>query len=211
NSKSDRVAANRKSANKRRQSKIKNQKSKMPDELDRSVTFTEKLVAYLDGELPEAAARDVEQSLASDPAVRAEVEQLNRAWELLDLLPRPNASGAFSSRTLATLRAEDVPTNLDAGTEAAPTVRLPLLKTARFRVWPLAAWAVSLLLVSLLSFVAARRLTQPPADPLLDNLPLIEKLEVYSEVGDVEFLRQFQRKSFEDRGPPDGRRPPERR
>ena len=183
----------------------------MSDELDPSATFTEKLVAYLDGELPEAAARDVEQSLASDPAVRGKVEELNRAWELLDLLPRPNASGEFSSRTLATLQATDVPTDLAAENEAAPTKILELSETARFGLPSLAAWAASLLLVSLLSFAVARRVTQSPADPLLDDLPLIENLEVYREIGDVEFLQQFQRRHFDDRGPPDDRRPPERR
>ena len=96
----------------------------MSDDNLHSQTFTEKLVAYLDGELPEGDAREVEQSLASDPAMRTEVEQLNRAWELLDLLPRPNASGQFSSRTLATLKVGGQTTELESELCVSPTVTL---------------------------------------------------------------------------------------
>ena len=103
----------------------------MSDEITPSSSFTEKLVAYLDGELPEGDARDVESSLASDPAMRAEVEKLNRAWELLDLLPRPNASGEFSSRTLTTLKVSGATTALPNESAAAPTVALKLSKPSR--------------------------------------------------------------------------------
>ena len=167
----------------------------MSDELEPSAALTETLVAYLDGELPEGAARDVEQSLANDPTVRAEVEQLNRAWELLDLLPRPTVSADFSSRTLSTLHAADVP-------EFAPTELLKQSPARRFGLPPLVAWAAGLLLVGVLSFAVARRVARPYADPLLDDLPVIENFDVYREIGDVEFLRELQRK-----GPLDDRRP----
>lgn len=170
----------------------------MSDELEPSSTLTEKLVAYLDGELPEAAARDVEQSLANDPTVRAEVEQLNRAWELLDLLPRPTVSADFSSRTLATLHVADVPAELATEPESAPTVVLKRWQSTQFGLPPLVAWAAGLLLVSVLSFVVARQVARPVADPLLDDLPVIENLEVYREIGDVEFLRELQRKGLLD-------------
>lgn len=178
----------------------------MSDELEQSDPFTEKLVAYLDGELPEAAARDVEQSLASDPEVRADVEKLNRAWELLDLLPRPTASGEFSSRTLVTLKAAEAPTDFAFTDEPTPTV---VVKTQNGKVpsaKPLIVWIASLLVVAVLCFVLGRLARQSSPDPLLDDLPLIETLDLYQEIGDIEFLRDFQR-----RGPRDDRQPPERR
>ena len=165
----------------------------MSNELTPAATLTEKLVAYLDGELSEGAARDVEQSLANDPSVRAEVEKLNRAWELLDLLERPMVSADFSSRTLATLHAADVP----IGPESAPTELLKRPWATRFGL-PLIAWTAGLLLVSVLSFMVARRVARPVADPLLDDLPVIENLDVYREIGDVEFLRELQRKGLLD-------------
>lgn len=178
----------------------------MSDELEQTPAFTEKLVAYLDGELPDAAARDVEQSLASDPKVRAEVEKLNRAWDLLDLLPRPTASGEFSSRTLATLKTAHVPTDLNTAEEPAPTVLLNNQKASPSPTKQLLVWVTGLLLVAVLSFVVGRQSRQTTTDPLLDDLPLIENLDLYREIGDAEFLRDFKR-----RGRFDDRRPPERR
>ncbi len=178
----------------------------MPDELEQSGSLTAKLVAYLDGELPEAAARDVEQSLASDPDVRAEVEKLNRAWELLDLLPRPSASGEFSSRTLATVKAVDVPTDIASTDEPVPTVMVQRQNELSSTSKQLIAWGLGLLLVALLSFFLGRQVQRSAPDPLLDDLPLIENLDLYQEIGDSEFLRGFHHK-----GPFDDHRPPERR
>ena len=58
------------------------------------------LVAYLDGELSEDAARVVEDKINSDPTLRAEVDSLSRTWELLDYLPTHDPSPSFTHRTL---------------------------------------------------------------------------------------------------------------
>ena len=176
----------------------------MSNENPQSPSFTEKLVAYLDGELPESDARDVEQSLASDPAMRAEVEKLNRAWDMLDLLPRPNASGEFSSRTLATLKVSRATTALPIDHSAAPTVAIVATKPNRFEIHPLAAWSAGLVAVSLLGFVVGRMTARPDNDVWLDDLALIEQIDVYREIGDAKFLREFQRERDRDeqRPPP---------
>ncbi len=167
-----------------------------------SATFTEKLVAYLDGELPEVAAREVEQSLSSDPAVRAEIDQLNRAWEMLDLLPRPNASGEFSSRTLTTIKAADK-TNADAMANVAATELFPTVDRTPNTTRRLLVWGMGLLLVAAFSFFVARQRAQTNSDPLVDQLPLIENLETLREIGDVNFLNEFRPKGFpNDRPPP---------
>lgn len=168
-----------------------------------SQSFTEKLVAYLDGELPEGDARDVENSLASDPTMRAEVEKLNRAWELLDLLPRPNASDQFSSRTLTTLKVSGVTTALPNESAAAPTVALNVAKPSRFENRQIAAWSAGLIAVCVLGFVVGRMTARPDSDVWLDDLPLIERIDLYREIGDVQFLRDFQRERDRDE-----RRPP---
>ena len=178
----------------------------MSDENPQSSSFTEKLVAYLDGELPEAAAREVEQALSSDPAMRAEVEKLNRAWELLDLLPRPNASGEFSSRTLATLQVVDGTTELAAEPETAATVAFESSTRRRFAVPPLLAWSAGLVLISVLGFAVGRMNARPNSDVWLDDLTLIEHIDVYREIGDAKFLRDLKQ-----RGVLDERRPPEPR
>ncbi len=168
-----------------------------------SQSFTERLVAYLDGELPESDARDVEQSLASDPAMRAEVEQLNRAWDMLDLLERPNASGEFSHRTLTALHVSGATTALPNEHSAAPTVAIETTQPSRFKVPRLVAWSVGLVVVSLLGFVVGRLTARPDGDVWLDDLALIEQLDVYREIGDAQFLRDFQReRDRDDRRPP---------
>src|SRR6266545_3727421 len=61
------------------------------------------LVAYLDGELDEQAAQALEARLGNDPRARAEAETPRRTWELLDYLPRTEASTSFTHRTLERL------------------------------------------------------------------------------------------------------------
>lgn len=178
----------------------------MPGENSSSPSFTEKLVAYLDGELPEGDARDVEQSLASDPAMRAEVEKLNRAWELLDLLPRPNASGEFSSRTLTTLKVSGATTALPNENAVAQTVALEAAEPRPFKIPRMAAWSAGLVAVSVLGFAVGRMTARPDGEVWLDDLALIERIDVYREIGDAQFLRDFQRERDRDE-----RRPPPQR
>lgn len=67
--------------------------------------FEAELVAYLDGELDEAAARCVEARLARDPAARARAAELKKSFDLLDYLPKPEPSPTFTTRTLERLPA----------------------------------------------------------------------------------------------------------
>ena len=71
--------------------------SQMPEE-DRGLT--EQLVSYLDGELEGGAVRRVEEALAADPHVRQELWQLDRAWQLLDELPRMQVDESFTRSTV---------------------------------------------------------------------------------------------------------------
>jgi anti-sigma factor RsiW len=170
----------------------------MTDEHSNSQSFTEKLVAYLDGELPDRDAREIEQGLASDPTVRSEVESLSRVWELLDLLPRPNASAEFSSRTLATLKVTDLTTNLatqpdESGVVAATGARTTVSSASR----PVSArtlWLIGMFLVGVVGFIVGRMAARPTTDEWLDELPMIERLNEYREIGDARFLRELQHK-----------------
>src|SRR6478672_1711591 len=60
----------------------------------------ENLVAYLDGELDDRTARALEAKLSRDTQARAELEALKRTYNLLDFLPRDEASSQFASKTL---------------------------------------------------------------------------------------------------------------
>jgi anti-sigma factor RsiW len=148
------------------------------------------LVAYLDGELDDASAQALEARLARDPRARAEAETLRRTWELLDYLPRAEASTTFTHRTLERLAVQSSPSR--------PAVNLPGRGPRWLRV---AAWAAAVLLAVLAGLAAANRLWPAPPGPspeaaeveaqLVRNLRVIENKRLYEHVDDLEFLRDL--------------------
>ena len=142
------------------------------------------LVAYLDGELSEDAARAVEDKINSDPAMRAEADALNRTWELLDYLPTHDPSPSFTHRTLERLSA------------AKPRVSATAL-ASRNRLWRSltlgAGWAAAVVLAAGIGFgVTTRILPREPTDEeLARDLGVIEHEKAYEQVGDIEFLKQL--------------------
>src|SRR5437868_11148888 len=79
------------------------------DAMKRKSTLTDAerqdLVAYLDNELEQPSARALEAKLQLDPAARAEADQMKRAWDLLDYLPRAEPKPDFTGRTMSRLTA----------------------------------------------------------------------------------------------------------
>src|SRR5262245_59248344 len=136
------------------------------------------LVAYVDGELPEVAARAIATKLTQSATARREVEMLQKTWELLGHLPMPQVDAQFSERTITQIR------------------RLQLEVPAwdpRFRFWALRSMHALLLLVLCgaglgLGYVAARWFWPDPAARLARDLSLAEHLNEYLEVGSFEFL-----------------------
>ena len=61
------------------------------------------LAAFLDGELDEKASQALEAKLNRDPEARQVVEAMRQAWSMLEYLPRPEPSPAFTHRTLERL------------------------------------------------------------------------------------------------------------
>jgi anti-sigma factor RsiW len=147
------------------------------------------LVAYLDGELAEPAARALEARLATDPQARAEAEGLRRTWEMLDYLPRAEASTTFTHRTLEKLAVQTGPRGV-----ARPARRLPW--------WLLAAgWAAALVLAAGGGLTAAN-LLWPRAPAAADDSAeveaqiarhrrVLENLRLYEHADDLEFVRQL--------------------
>src|SRR5438132_13136828 len=72
------------------------------------------LVAYLDGELDEDSARQLEAKLTLDPEARADADALQQTWGLLDYLPRPEPSPSFTHRTLERLAVRTSPVRKSA-------------------------------------------------------------------------------------------------
>ena len=77
----------------------------VPSEADRT-EMLERLTAYLDGELDAADASEVERRLSAEPTWAAELQRLQRAWDLLDRLPRAEVGANFTHTTVEMIAVE---------------------------------------------------------------------------------------------------------
>ena len=137
------------------------------------------LVAYLDGELGDEDARAIEQTLAGSEVARHEVEVLGRTWELLDALPVASASAEFTAKTLASIKVETAPANVDW----RPYVRRGLIGVG---------WVSCLAAVAVLGFSAGHHWIPQADDVYVRELPMLERLDAYRDAGSVEMLHELQ-------------------
>ena len=163
------------------------------------------LVAYLDGELDAKTARDLETKLEADPALRQRAETLKRTWELLDFLPQPEPSTAFTSRTLdkltvlrpatsqatAALTATPVP-SAESLTQAAMPAGSTSGSWLRWTAGAIAAlflFFVGYLLPSLFLDRGPRPLNPAEAEEqMAKDLRVLDNLSVYRYGDDLSFL-----------------------
>lgn len=141
------------------------------------------LVAYLDGELDEELTQQIDRVLVQSEVARHEVEALARTWEMLDLLPRPHAREDFTERTLTTLKVSEMRPRL---------VDQPWFAVVR-KGGVMLVWLAGLAVCALLGFAATTRWVPNPQAEMLANLPLLENLDLYLEVQELEFVHQLQR------------------
>lgn len=138
------------------------------------------LVAYLDGELDDRAAQEVEQVLASSPVARHEVEMLARTWDMLNLLPTRRASGMFSQHTMQKLQQADQ--------KPPPLQDRPWFRPLRRSVVA-CVWAASLAAAFAVGFQLTSRWIPNDAEVLADNLPIVDNLDAYEAARDLNFLK----------------------
>jgi anti-sigma factor RsiW len=144
------------------------------------------LVAYLDGELSEQAARDIDQVLTKSPAVRHDVEMLARTWDLLDELPRLSTAQDFTARTLTAAKDEEAPRPL------VPPSWVEWFHSEQLRRGVIVlAWVVGLSASALAGYAVTSRLIPDPSEDLLRNLEVVDKLDLYRNVESAEFLQQL--------------------
>ena len=137
----------------------------------------EVLVAYLDGELGAAERREVEERLPRDDAFRRRLNELDRAWNMLDELPVTVADEKFVRSTVEMVAV--------AAQEEAGDAR-------RQAVWPralrIAAVAAMISFAAVCGFRAVNHYTTAEDRALAQDLPVIENLDLYRR---IEFLRQL--------------------
>jgi anti-sigma factor RsiW len=157
------------------------------------------LVAYLDGELPEPAVKEIDQVLSKSPAVRHDVEMLARTWDLLDELPRLSGGEDFTARTLSVARDEEAPKPL------LPPSWIERLKSEQLRRGGIVvAWLVALGASALAGYSVTARFIPDSSEDLLRNLEVVEKLDLYRNVESLDFLKKLDEKigSFDARPTP---------
>lgn len=150
----------------------------------------ENLVAYLDGELEETDSQLIDRILAKSDVARHEVEALSRAWEMLDLLPRPKASSEFTEKTMTTLRLNEIPSNI--------TDQPWFLYVRRGAV--ATVWLAAIALSGIIGLLATWQWYPNPSKDLLNELPVVKHLDIYSEVDSIEFLEALHRDGVFDGG-----------
>lgn len=167
-----------------------------PDGTDPRDEDTEELVAYLDGELDPKAAEALATRLTLDSKLRAEADALQRAWDILDVLPRPQPSAAFASRTLSQV----IPLPGGSGTQLVTAsgpaaVTMPAISTPRPGAGFWLGSALVILLAGLGGYLGHRAVAPSPkpaaVDPPLEDVPLMKNLRLYRNVDDVDYLKKL--------------------
>jgi hypothetical protein len=141
----------------------------------------EEMVAYLDGELTSDESARVEQRLAADEKYRLELQGIERAWTALDQLPLTKVDDNFSKTTMEMV-VHQAQQDIDHRTRALPVVR-------RRNGTTLLGIAVVAMTVGI---VAARQIRSDPNADLVRDLAVINRVDVYTQFEEVEFLRQLQ-------------------
>jgi anti-sigma factor RsiW len=155
--------------------------SRGPEQLRLTPDERADLVAYIDGELPDAVSRVLSTKLTHSATARQEVETLKKTWELLGHLPFPQVDAQFSERTIGEIRRIQV-----KSPAWESSVRLLSSWAAH-----IAAYLVLGSLALGLGYGAARWLWPDASARLARDLSLAEHLDEYLEVGSFDFLKEL--------------------
>ena len=143
-------------------------------------SLDEQLVAYLDGELPAEAQRQLELKLAEDAWSRDRLRHLQQTWDLLDHLPNAQTDRSFTRTTVemvATKASEDVGAQQRA-----------MERRARLRWVYGGALAAATLAVG---YLACWLLWTARVDRQVRDLPVVENLDLYRNAESIDFLREL--------------------
>ncbi len=146
----------------------------------------EELTAYLDGELTAVEMQAVEKRLANDHAYRAELQRLQKAWDVLDRLPRSESSATFTKSTIEMV-VHDATRNVRKKKQRGSAW---LWRAAALAAIPLGSFMICQNVVAYFQNAKQRQLAR--------DLPLIENVDVYLKADSIEFLNALERTGLFD-------------
>ena len=152
-----------------------------PDQLRLTPDERADLVAYVDGELPEVHARSIATKLTKSATARREVELLQKTWEMLDLLPRPQAQERFSEKTVSYIRRLE---------EQKPSWE-PIISDWSARAGRMLVYLIIAMVFLGAGYSLTRWVWPDKTDRLVQELTLADRLDEYLEVGSFEFLTEL--------------------
>ena len=150
-----------------------------PDSLEsgdpRGFSVDQLLIAYLDGELDDPAAAELESRLASDAELRKRLHEFQQTWDMLDEVHRSTADNKFVRSTL-----EMVVTTAEQ-------------KRTRWHRWPLriAIGGAAFGLAAWLAVQGVRYFQQQPYRQFVAELEFWENADLYDKVDSMEFVEQL--------------------
>ena len=150
-----------------------------------TAAMDEEIVAYLDGELDSVAEAQIVRKLSEDAAYRARLSQLQHAWDLLDNLRGTEADDEFAASTVAMVA---VHAEQESKSQQLRVVR------QRSLTW-LAIAAVVLLSMSVGYYISHRRVTLGDRN-LVRDLPVIEHVDEYRNIDNLDFLKALERENL---------------
>jgi anti-sigma factor RsiW len=150
-----------------------------------SVVAGDELVAYLDDELsPEEAAR-VSRRLMEDPAYQQRLAQLQKAWDLLDVLQKAEPDAEFTRSTV-----EMVAVQQEMEAEQAQT----FVRRRKIGWWIAGATAIAISAAA--GFAVVHYQLQAPERQLLQDLPVIQRVDQLRNAESVDFLEQLRKEGL---------------
>ncbi|MBJ7303035.1 MAG: zf-HC2 domain-containing protein [Gemmataceae bacterium] len=150
-----------------------------PEEADDSLEKEELYSSYLDGELTEEEAREFEAKLASSPEERANFQAMKKTWEMLDYLPKPDVTMAFTAKTMEKMRAL-----------SNPTIAIKEYSYGDRRL--LVAAVLLILFVGGFGIGSySLRKTVSIEEEIIRNFGLYENKKIYEQIENIEFLKKL--------------------
>jgi anti-sigma factor RsiW len=150
-----------------------------------AVVAGDELVAYLDGELSRDEEAVVIRRLTEDPAYQQRLAQLQRAWDLLDVLHKAEPDAEFTRSTVEMVAVQQE--------KEAERAHESLLRR-RLGWWIVGGLAVALLVAGGFSYVQSK--LSEPERQFLRDYPVIQRVDQYRNAESVEFLERLRKEGL---------------